>query len=233
MTEQNETWRRGAMYTIREAARYADVSTATVRRWLSGYDRPSGTHADSVFGIETTKPFVSFLQFIEICVAARFRRAGTKLEIVAKAYAGAKARYGLEFPFADLQLELIGGHIVHVMTHLKSYPSMDMPGLSTLPGFWESLEEQDILPSSVLAMIQQIAYEGSLAARWYPLGKDNQAVVIDPRYAGGLPSIPGRGITIEHIKERIKAKQSIGYICRDLMLSRSQVEGALRYLVAA
>jgi len=230
MPENNETWRRGAMYTINEAARYADVSTTTVRRWLSGYDRPSGSHAPPVFGDNLNQAFVSFLQLIEICVAARFRHGGTKLEIVSKAHAGAKAKYGIEFPFADLQLEPIGGHIVHVIRYLKSHPSVDSPGLFTLPGFMEALDEQDVLPQSVLAMIEQIEYEGKLAARWYPLGKDNK-VVIDPRFASGSPSIKGRGIPIEHIRERIKAQQSIGFICRDLMLSRAQVEDALRYCV--
>ncbi|MSQ07047.1 MAG: hypothetical protein EXR54_06320 [Dehalococcoidia bacterium] len=103
-------WRTQPMYTFPEAAHLAHVSPGTVRNWLLGnqqYGRPPLFNAQGNQG-----PMVSFLQLIEIMVARNFRLAErVSFDRVRRAYANAQRIWELEYPFAHLQLEAIGGHI--------------------------------------------------------------------------------------------------------------------------
>ncbi|MBI2887819.1 MAG: DUF433 domain-containing protein [Chloroflexi bacterium] len=216
MREKPNGWRTGAMYTIREAARLAGVSKGTVRNWLAGYKTNSGTLQRPVFGTAHDAPMVSFLQLIEIIMASRFRRRRVNLERIRLSHENAQKMFGVEYPFAHLQLLAWAGHILHVQEKGdEGLPALDSPSLYTLPGLVQEAYEA-------------IDYEDELAARWYPLGKD-KPIVVDPLYAAGLPTIPHRGVTIEHVKARFDAGQSIGLICRDLTLLRREVEEAIRY----
>ena len=216
MTETQEQWRTGAMYTFGEAARLSGVSVPTVRRWLQGYDTGNSA-TPPVFGDVYDRPLVSFLQLIEIAMASRFRTKHVSLKNVTKAYENAREQYKVDYPFARLQMEAWAGHIFDMMQadDHDSLSSLDAPGLKTLPGL-------------VQEALASIDYEGNLASRWYPVGRDIP-IVVDPRFAAGLPAIEHRGVPIAHIKMRFQGGQSIGYISRDLELQRNQVEQAIRY----
>jgi len=215
MSDTKELWRTGAMYTLTEAARLSHVSTPTVKRWLQGYNWANGS-TPPLFGDAHDQPLVSFLQLIEIVMAKRFRTRHVSAERIRFAHANARRIYRVEFPFAHLRLKAWAGHILRMMeTEDVSLPALDAPGLNTLPGL-------------VQEAMEAIDYEDDLAARWYPLGKIIP-IVVDPRHAAGLPTIQNRNITVEHIKARFDAGQSIGFICRDLTLSHSHVEQAIRY----
>lgn len=217
MPERVNDWRTGPMYTITEAARLAHVSTGTVRNWLQGYQTAIGTNRPPVFGGAQESAMVSFLQLVEIVMASRFRRRGVSLDRVRSAYINAREEYRVDYPFAHLELKAWAGHILHVIQDRpeESLHAIDTPGLHTLPGL-------------VQEAIEALDYEDDLAARWYPLGK-GVAIVVDPRYGSGLPTIRHRGVTVGHIKSRFDAGQSIGLISKDLTLPRSQVEEAIRY----
>ncbi len=74
----------------------------------------------------------------------------------------------------------------------------------------------------------EIDYERNLAARWYPVGK-TVPIVVDPLYSSGLPTIIGRGVTIQTIYKRWKADQPISFCAGDLELETSLVERALQH----
>ena len=215
-------WRTQPLYTIIEASHLAHVSSSTVRRWLFGYkpDRHQPSRP-SVFGAkEVATPYVSFLQLVEIVIAADFRKVGhVKLDVVARAHANARREWRLEYPFAHLQLESLGGHIVQWMRSDGEPPavpeSIDAPGQLALPGL-------------VTQRIQALDYERDLAARWYPVGKDIP-IVVDPRFSTGRPTLRDRGVTIGAIYRRWKTDQPISFIADDLKIETGLVEQALRY----
>lgn len=215
-------WRTQPLYTISEAAHLAHVSSSTVRRWLFGYkpDRRQPSRP-SVFGAkEAASPHVSFLQLVEIVIAADFRKVGhVKLDVVAMAHANAGREWRLEYPFAHLQLESLGGHIVQWMRsdgEPTAVPeSIDTPRQMALPGL-------------VTQRIHALDYERDLAARWYPVGKD-VPIVVDPMFSSGLPTIVGRGVTLGAIYRRWKASQPISFIADDLEIDANLVERALQY----
>jgi len=216
-------WRTGPMYTFSESAHLAMVSTTTVRNWLRGYTQGDREVPPLFPERGDQRPMVSFLELVEIVVAARFRKAEHKsFQTVRRAYEYVGKEFGLQFPFAHLRLSSIGGHIVH---HLRgqysdtSFQAMDEPHQWTLPGLVQEVVEN------------QLDYdESKLAARWYPLGKTNPVIVIDPQFSAGAPTIVGRGVTVKTIYRRWKdGNLSMDFIAEDFQLERDQVEQACKY----
>ena len=201
------------LYTIPEAAHLARVSPSTVRSWLYGMEGKA-----SLFEAPPA-PMVSFLQLIEVVVAANFRKSEkVSLTRLRDAYLNAKNILNLDYPFAYEQLEVVGGHIVRMIHPEKpgtSYQAMDEPSQWTLAGLLAGVK-------------RQIRYEDQLAARWYPLG-DEVPIVIDPRVTSGIPTIQSRGITVQVIRKRFLAGQEMAFIARDFDIDESVVENAVRY----
>ena len=210
-------WRTQPMYSFREVSHLSGVSVGTVRNWLLGYTTTQGEVKPLFKGHPEEEKACSFLQLIEIVVAAKFRKAEHEsFKIVRFAYDNARKLYNLDYPFASMELKAIGGHIVHIIR---------VPGISL-----QAIDqpEQFTIPDLVQETIGQLEYEYELASRWYPAGKDIP-IVVDPRISAGLPVIKGRGITVEAIQKRFQAKQKMEFIERDFELEHDVVEEAIRF----
>ena len=210
-------WRTQPMYSFTEVAHLSHVSVSTVRNWLLGYTTTQGEVKPLFKGHPAEEKACSFLQLIEIVVAAKFRKAEHEsFKTVRFAYNNARKLFNLDYPFASLELKAIGGHIVHIMrVPGTSLQAIDQP-------------EQFTIPDLVQETIGQLEYEYELASRWYPAGKDIP-IVVDPRISAGLPVIKGRGITVEAIQKRFQAKQKMEFIERDFELEHDVVEEAIRF----
>jgi uncharacterized protein (DUF433 family) len=211
-------WRTQPMYSFTEVAHLAQVSVGTVRNWLLGYLGSQG-EVDPLFrGHPEGERTCSFLQLIEIVVAAKFRKAERcPFKTVRQAYDNARQLWPhLEYPFASLELKSIGGHIVHIIR---------VPGIALRA---VDIPEQYTIPDLVQETLAQIEYEYELASKWYPVGME-VPIVVDPRISGGLPIVQGRGITVETIHKRFKAKQKMNFIADDFELDRETVEEVIRY----
>lgn len=210
-------WRTQPMYSFTEVAHLSHVSASTVRNWLLGYTTVQGEVSPLFKAHQEEDKVCSFLELIEIVVAATFRKAEhVPFKTVRRAYDNARRFYGLDYPFASMDLKAIGRHIVHIMRIPgASLQAIDQP-------------EQYTIPNLVQETIGQLEYEYELAARWYPVGK-NVPIVVDPQISAGLPVIKGRGITVEAIYKRFKADQDIAFIERDFKLQHGIVEKVIRY----
>ena len=214
-----ETWRTQPMYSFSEAAHLAHVSASTVRNWLFGYTARGGEVQPLFRQPHRNGAMVSFLQLIEIVVAGNFRKSGrVSFQTVRRAHDNAKLQWALECPFAHSQLDALGGHIVQRLHSERSGESL------------QALDEpqQWALPGLVLDTVHQLEYEMELAARWYPIGKEIP-IVVDPRLSAGLPTISGRGVTIEAIIRRFRSGQRIDFISQDFELEPYIIEEAVRY----
>lgn len=212
-------WRTQPMYSFSEVAHLAHVTPGTVRNWLFGYTTRQ-REVPPLFKVPPEQnALCSFLKLIEIVVAAQFRKAEhVSFQTVRRAYENAQRLWDLEYPFAHLRLEALGGHIVRILRRGEpetSYQAVDQPSQWTLPGL-------------VRETIDQLDYEKDLAARWHPVGK-RIPIVVDPRISAGLPVIEGRGITIQVVHKRFNAGQRIEFIAKDFELDNSVVEEVVRY----
>jgi hypothetical protein len=138
-----DRFRSGKSYTVAQAARLAETSPATVRRWLKGYHAPHH-HMEPVFGAKDQDATrLSFLELVELIVASRFRRRtdtrpGISLERIRNAHSYAREQWGLPYPFASLRLLHDGVHILREFdTKEAGGPTLlalDAGGQWTLPG---------------------------------------------------------------------------------------------------
>lgn len=209
------------MYSFSEVAHLAHVSVSTVRNWLLGYTTATGEVGPLIKSHQQDDKACSFLELIEIVVAASFRKAEHKsFKTVRKAYDNARRIYNLDFPFASMELKGIGGHIVHIMRIPEaSLQAIDQPEQFTLPGLVQQILDE------------QIEYELDLASKWWPVGKGGP-IVIDPRVSSGLPVVKDRGITVDAIHRRFKnAEQPMDFIARDFDLDLATVEEVIRYVI--
>jgi len=216
MSNNKNGWRTQPMYSFKEVAHLSGVSISTVRNWLFGYTIEE-RQVSPLVKASPDATSCSFLNLVEIVVAARFRKAeGTSYETVKRTYANAQKLYLLEFPFAHLRLKSIGGHIVHMIAMKGSLQALDTP-------------EQYTIPNLVIEATDQLEYELELASRWYPVGK-KIPIVVDPYISSGVPVIEGRGVTVENVEKRFYAgRQTLEFIAKDLELQQSVVQEIIRF----
>jgi uncharacterized protein (DUF433 family) len=222
--ESPHAFRYGKAYTVRQAARFAAVAPATVRRWLAGYDVPehqmtrvfdSGRGAD-----ERTE--ISFLQLIEIVVVAQFRRGKRPIPLdrLRRAHTFACDRFKLSYPFASLRMRESGSQILHEFD--KAHPHGPALALD-IGGQW-------VLPGSVTIVLGQVDFSKAdqLAERWFPAGRE-APLVLDPRIGAGRVTVLGTGVTVNTIHNRFLAGDSIEFLASDYDLAEATIEEAIRY----
>ena len=210
-----DRFRSGKAYTVAQAARLADTSPATVRRWLKGYSAPRH-HMEPVFG---AKPEdinrLSFLELVELIVASRFRKKkdahpGIPLERVRAAHTYAREQWNLPYPFASLKLLQDGVHILREFEELEAggatLLALDAGGQWALPG--AVIDQFD----NHLEFSRQ--RNDPFAIRWRPYGT-HVPIVVDPQVAGGQPTIAGRGITVETVRSRRETGESLQSLAED------------------
>lgn len=140
-------------YTIGQAARFAQMHSVTVRRWLLGY-RYENHEMQPVFGAvnlggNDPELMLSFIQLCELVVANRFRQGDAATEILGQrktemplrlirdAHKYAREKMGVDYPFANLRLQSQGGHILHEFeesTGSRGDLALDAGGNWVLPG---------------------------------------------------------------------------------------------------
>ena len=215
-------WRTNPLYTIGEAAHFAQVHPITVRRWLYGEKIPSREIRPVFEGPSrsTERPIeVSFLQLAEIVIVSQFRRRHIPLQRIRKAHQYARNTWTLDYPFARLSLETDGVRVL--MRFQEAEPGASLLVLAAESGQWT-------LPEYVSQAIQTFDFKDDLASRWFPVGK-TMPIVLDPQFSAGVPTIPDRRLTIHALYKRWKSGQTMDFIADDYQLKREVVEEALRY----
>jgi uncharacterized protein (DUF433 family) len=224
--------RTSKSYPIWQAARLAKVSPQTARKWLLGYEGTYG-HVAPLFG-ERARPddkqvlMLSFIELVELAVAARFRKPPRPIKIdrIRDAHTYARKEYGIEYPFANVKLLEWGGHIVRHFPDLKDTGydavALDMGGQPTLPG----LVTFELMHNLVFSKVDQFA------ELWYPRGRETP-IVINPYVAAGRPTIDGTGVTIATVMARWNAGEKIGELAEDYDIPREKLEHVLQVANAA
>ncbi len=218
-TTIDDPFRTGKTYSVSQAAALAKVSQGTVRNWLFG-----GREVDPVFGQKGRHPdqlaLVSFLELSELIVAARFRKLRIQLQRIREAHDFASKQWEVDYPFAHLNLQSIGGHILSKFEEEQPARGGHFVVLSS--------PKQHLLPGLVSEELARFDYAADkFAARWFPFGRE-VPVVVDPRFSAGQPTIVDRGVRVEIIRKRWKAGEPVSSIARDFELEPPQVEAVLQ-----
>ena len=228
-SDLNDPVRLGKRYSVRDAARISGVNARTLRRWLVGEygsNRASGPVFHSEKPKSETPLRLSFLELIEVVIAAEFRSRRIKIERIRSGRDFMQREWGLQYPFAYVELDSAGGEILH---HFDAQDP-EAPALAV-----SADGMQWTLPGLVRKRAQEFVHleDDGFAIRWYPLGRD-VPIMVDPRFAAGRPAVANRGVTVDIIKRRSQnAGQSIREIANDLSVTERAVEAALSFDIAA
>jgi uncharacterized protein (DUF433 family) len=224
-------YRTGRAYTAAQIAHYAGTSSQNVRNWVNGFEgdghrmKPVFTSSSSPRGKSRPQMF-SFLQLVEVVVAARFRQGiqenPVRLERIRDANEYAREELGIEFPFANLQLWEEGGHILYEFE--QKYPGEHLVAISA--------NGQAVLPGIVSRSRDEFDYESDYASKWFPLGR-NVPIVLDPRKASGRPTIYQTRVTVETVKQRLATGETVQELSEDYGLDESMIVQAKNYPLAA
>lgn len=215
--------RTAPVYTVAEAARLAETTTATVTRWFRGQRAARPLFADHRPRDGALR--LSFLELVELIVARRFRSCGLSTEQLRQSRELAGELWGVEHPFAELRLRILG------------CPDADANGAS---GSVEWPAAQPPLPKFAEFATRALEYDecagdsatGAWTRRFFPAG-ESAPLMVDPRFAGGSVTFLNRGLLLDTIVQRWRADESIAFIASDFDLDESAVEAALRYALAA
>lgn len=215
-TPSDELWRRRltlAAYPVKDAARYAHISTQTVRNWQRKSDTAGGAIAPRDPGRA-----LSYYQLQELAVVSAMRQRGVSLTKIRTARDYLGARFNLEFPFADRRVKTDGQDIL-----LELREELGNAAVTLLVA---NKGGQIVWAAIIGQRFDEFEYVGNLALKWKVAGVDS-TVTIDPRVSFGAPAV--RGVPTWTLRGRWLAGESIGEIAQDFMLDATEVVQALRF----
>lgn len=203
-------------YKIREAARYAHLSSQTVAKW---HGAPGGNRKQLLSSKEKGAS-LSYLQLIEVAVVSSFRKSGVRLSKIHAAREYLSKQLEAEFPFASYRFKTDGKDLWMDYAQFEASAG-DKTLLAASRG-------GQLAWSDIIGRLQEFDYEndGGLAIRWHVAGRD-ESVIIDPTIQFGAPSV--EGVATWAFKGRLDAGEGIDEIADDFGVSNSDVLAALRF----
>ena len=197
--ERLGSWRTNGRYTASSAHRMTGISHSALKRWVQGYP-------DAARALKPDWQDQSGRVHVQ-------KNRLSFLELV-EVLIASKIRAGSGGSFEGIRKQR-----------------------SVLAAEWETLfpfahknmlGRTGTLPSSAVVALQQLDYEGDLASVWSPLGKGD-VIAVDPRRGSGAPTIKGRRLRVEDIRDYFVAGESIEDLSADFDLHPAEVETVLRY----
>lgn len=203
-------------FRIREAARYAHLSSQTVANW---HGKP-GQNRKPTLSVKEKGAALSYLQLIEVAVVASFRKSGVTLAKIKVAREYLSKQMQAEFPFAEYRFKTDGKEL------WMDYAQFEADsGDNTL---LVASKRGQLAWGDIIGRLQEFDYEndGGLAIRWHVAGRDEN-VIIDPKIQFGAPSV--EGVATWAFRGRWDAGEEIDDIADDFGVSNLDVLAALRF----
>ena len=212
-----EPWRRRLSlpaYQVNDAARYARITTQTIRNWQA-----EGTGKKSAVAHRDKGEALSYFQLVEVAFVAVMRRMGLKLSVIKDARAFIAQHLQSEFPFVENRFKVQGARILMNLSQFERGASRKKLIVVSHGG---QLEWQEMLGRK----FEEFDYQKGLAVRWHIAGRGSP-ILIDPQVAFGAPQI--HGVPTWAIKGRQTAGESLLDIADDFSLKVPDVEKALQF----
>ena len=203
-------------YQAREAAHLAGISPQTVSGWFYGYPKSPGARSRPVFPKgKRRRVSLSYLQLVEVAFVATCRKNGMSLRRIKDTRAYLAAAFGVDYPFADLRLASTGPSV------LKEMENSDQLLVASAHGqiAWRAFMSQ---------RIAEFDYEGDLAARWFPRGR-NVPIFVDPRINFGRPMLAKSGMATWVIADALRAAESEDDVMLDYGIGRDEIGYVLEF----
>jgi uncharacterized protein (DUF433 family)/DNA-binding transcriptional MerR regulator len=199
-------------YQVKDGARYAGVTTQTVRNW-----QRDGNQVGAAIAPRNLGESLSYLQLQELAIVSAMRSEGVTLNKIRLARDWLSSKFSLEFPFSDSRVKSDGQD---VLMEYKEELGEDVRLLVANKG------GQFVWSEIIGDRFNEFDYERNLAIRWR-VGGINSGIIIDPRISFGAPSV--RGVPTWALSGRYKAGETIEDMARDFAITRAQVKKGLKF----
>ena len=208
-------------YSYAEADRIAGVTRGTSKRWIRGYSYQANgalvAAAPVTPGLDSSdEPGVSFFDLVEVAAIGRLKDVGWSLRAIRKAVESCQTMFDLHRPLVTERFKT-GGRDIFV----QRGGALIEVGIGHRKG--EQAWDQVLAP-----FLNTVSYEGQLARRWWPIGRERR-VVVDPDYGYGLPVIQGSGVRTEIVYEQVQALESQERIAYSFNITLEEVEHAIQF----
>lgn len=221
---ENKPQLGSGIYTVPDIAQVLRISTNKVGRWIRTYwDEQLGKEYDNLYSwnIDRTKG-VSFHTLVELYVFYRLSEAGIKPKAALMAHKILSKRFDTLFPFANSEvlnsLNTDGSRI---------YLEQDQETIITLD------KSNQFNFDFIKVFFKLVEFDGgTLASRFWPLGKE-KSIVCDPQRQFGHAVIGNTNIYPDVILSMHKAGEPVKFIASLYEISDKQVEDAIEYCQAA
>ena len=189
------------IFSLPEAAALTGLSSAQIRRWITGYQ-----HRDAVFAADfqrlNERVSLSFLDLVEVLFVDSFRKHGVSWSSIRTAAQKAAAMLEYSHPFAKRSFYTDGKYILTRIAEASGDPELlnlvdDQYEIDTLvfPLLYENLDFGDL----------------DIAARWWPRGRE-AGVFVDPHHNMGRPTVATFNIptaVLAQLFETVKSAQEV------------------------
>jgi uncharacterized protein (DUF433 family) len=197
------------VYSVVDAARYAQTHRSTVWRWYHS------RRAENVLRGKADGERLSYLQLIEVALVSQFRRCGISLRRIREAHGYLSDLIGTEYPFAQTRLKT---DRVHLFLELpEEHPRADVG---------KFIVTDDHGQLAWANMYDALDYEDFLAVRWFVRGRE-VPISIDPRVAFGSPTV--NGVPTWALKESFNAGESLEEIQANYEIPMKDLRFALQF----
>lgn len=205
------------MYSIAEAAFYAQVSPAMVSRWLRGNKKRK-----PVFKTELNpdKKIVTFLDFIQI-VAVRTIRTnyGLSLQKIRSGIKKAETKYGISYPLAHQHTTYLREDHTELVIQIGGQ-FIEVTGKHT---------DSILLKTIIEPYLKDVGFDSQGLARRYCRRWNNHKIIMDPHIRFGEPLVDNTGYTAEALYDSAIAEGSFKKAARAYGVTESQVEAAFSF----
>lgn len=198
----------------------------TARRWIDGYERRGKDYSPIVRETRTDHELVTWGEFVETGLLARYRDAGVPMLRMRPVVEGLRQRFQVRYPLATVRpyLDEELGIVYEVQQEAGLEDSMRL--------VVEAASGQYVLAADArrfrrIAEFEPIDGEtGPVVVRLRPLGERRQ-VVIDPTRRFGNPVV--RSTPTDVLAELVRAGEPIEWVAQQYDLTLDQVLDALEY----
>jgi uncharacterized protein (DUF433 family) len=182
----------------------ARVSRQTVARWLRGYDysvRGELRRSDPLwipdYANDDGDLEISFRDLIELRFVKALRELGLTLPAIRECFQRAVELVRDERPFSTRRFRTDGRTIFLEITGVGEGELIDLR------------RRQAVFKTIVQPSLRDLEFDADVVARWYPLGLDRPAIVVDPTRAFGRPVTAVGGVPTEVLSEAVEAEGSV------------------------
>lgn len=205
------------MYEVGEAARLLGLHARTLRNWLDGYSARGKLYRPVLREEPTGSDLLTWGEFIEAGHLTAYRREQRVPLPELRAYIDSwREKLGIPYPLAHQQPYVAPGPGLMDMAEHDD-------GVRVMYRFSDG---QTTLMPWAEEFVHKVEFDGNIAQRYWPSGRD-QRVVIDPDRSFGAPIV--EGIRTEVLFEMFLAGDPVDEIAESYDLKNAVVEAAIRF----